>query len=85
MATDMLAGSEDKIPGGILDLHALGRIADVEVGRRALYSSPAASYVTGWVLDVNGLPRVDQVAADFFERPASIRKRQSYRPIASGC
>lgn len=56
MATDMLAGSEDKLPAGILDFHALGRIATVEevaVGIVFL-ASPAASYVTGSDLDVNG-------------------------------
>ncbi|RWY80486.1 SDR family oxidoreductase [Rhizobium leguminosarum] len=56
MATDMLAGSEDKLPAGILDLHALGRIATVEeVAAGIIFlASPAASYVTGSVLDVNG-------------------------------
>ncbi|ACS55849.1 short-chain dehydrogenase/reductase SDR [Rhizobium leguminosarum bv. trifolii WSM1325] len=56
MATDMLAGSEDKLPAGILDLHALGRIATVEeVAAGIIFlASPSASYVTGSVLDVNG-------------------------------
>ncbi|TAV98395.1 SDR family oxidoreductase [Rhizobium ruizarguesonis] len=56
MATDMLAGSEDKLPAGILDLHALGRIATVEEVAAGIVflASPAASYVTGSVLDVNG-------------------------------
>ncbi|KAA0695437.1 SDR family NAD(P)-dependent oxidoreductase [Neorhizobium sp. P12A] len=56
MATDMLAGSEEKLPAGILDLHALGRIATVEEVAAGIVflASPAASYVTGSVLDVNG-------------------------------
>ncbi|MBB4440721.1 MULTISPECIES: SDR family NAD(P)-dependent oxidoreductase [Rhizobium] len=56
MATDMLAGSEDKLPASILDLHALGRIATVEEVAAGIVflASPAASYVTGSVLDVNG-------------------------------
>lgn len=56
MATDMLAGSEDKLPTGLLDLHALGRIATVEEVAAGIVflATPAASYVTGSVLDVNG-------------------------------
>jgi NAD(P)-dependent dehydrogenase (short-subunit alcohol dehydrogenase family) len=56
MATDMLAGSEDKLPAGILDLHALGRIATVaEVAAGIVFlASPVVRYVTGSVLDVNG-------------------------------
>jgi NAD(P)-dependent dehydrogenase (short-subunit alcohol dehydrogenase family) len=56
MATDTLAGSEDKLPSGIRDLHALGRIATLEEVAAGIVflASPAARYVTGSVLDVNG-------------------------------
>ncbi len=56
MATDMAAGSADKIPLSILELHAIPRIATVEeVAAGVVFlASPAASYITGSVLDVNG-------------------------------
>ncbi|MBP2238832.1 NAD(P)-dependent dehydrogenase (short-subunit alcohol dehydrogenase family) [Sinorhizobium kostiense] len=56
MATDMAAGSADKLPPSITDLHALGRIGTVdEVAAAILFlASPGASYVTGAVLDANG-------------------------------
>ena len=56
MATDMAAGAADKLPAGILDLHALGRIATVEEVAAAVVflATPAASYITGSVIDANG-------------------------------
>jgi NAD(P)-dependent dehydrogenase (short-subunit alcohol dehydrogenase family) len=56
MATDMAAGSADKLPATIIDLHALGRIATVEEVAAGIVflASPAASYLTGSILDVNG-------------------------------
>jgi len=56
MATDMAAGSAGVMPPSILDLHALGRIAQVEEVAAGIVflASPAAAYVTGAVLDVSG-------------------------------
>jgi NAD(P)-dependent dehydrogenase (short-subunit alcohol dehydrogenase family) len=56
MATDMAAGSLEKLPASIIDLHALGRIATVEEVAAAIVflASPGASYLTGTILDVNG-------------------------------
>jgi NAD(P)-dependent dehydrogenase (short-subunit alcohol dehydrogenase family) len=56
MATDMAAGSADKLPPGLLDLHALGRVGLVqEVAAGIVFlATPAASYITGAVLDMNG-------------------------------
>jgi NAD(P)-dependent dehydrogenase (short-subunit alcohol dehydrogenase family) len=56
MATDMAAGSADKLPDGVMDLHAIRRIATVEeVAAGILFlAAPSTSYVTGSVLDVNG-------------------------------
>lgn len=56
MATDMQAGSAEALPQSILELHALGRIAAVqEVAAAILFlASPAASYITGAVIDANG-------------------------------
>lgn len=56
MATDMAAGSADALPDGILELHAMGRIATVEeVAAGVVFlASSAASYITGSVLDISG-------------------------------
>jgi NAD(P)-dependent dehydrogenase (short-subunit alcohol dehydrogenase family) len=56
MATDMAAAVGDNLPPGLLDLHALGRVGLVqEVAAGIVFlASPAASYITGAVLDMNG-------------------------------
>jgi NAD(P)-dependent dehydrogenase (short-subunit alcohol dehydrogenase family) len=56
MATDMAAGSLEQLPASIIDLHAIPRIATVEeVAAGVVFlASPAASYLTGSILDVNG-------------------------------
>jgi NAD(P)-dependent dehydrogenase (short-subunit alcohol dehydrogenase family) len=56
MATDMAAASADKLPPGLLSLHALGRAGRVEEVAAGIVflASPAASYISGAVLDMNG-------------------------------
>ena len=56
MATDMAAGVADNLPSGVLDLHAIPRIATVEEVAAAIVflAGPEAAYITGSVLDVNG-------------------------------
>jgi NAD(P)-dependent dehydrogenase (short-subunit alcohol dehydrogenase family) len=56
MATDMAAAVAENLPAGVLDLHALGRIATVEEVAAAVVflATPAASYITGSVIDANG-------------------------------
>jgi NAD(P)-dependent dehydrogenase (short-subunit alcohol dehydrogenase family) len=56
MATDMAAGSADKLPPGLLQLHALGRVGQVEEVAAGIVflATPAASFITGAVLDMNG-------------------------------
>jgi NAD(P)-dependent dehydrogenase (short-subunit alcohol dehydrogenase family) len=56
MATDMAAAVGDNLPPSLLDLHALGRVGLVqEVAAGIVFlASPAASYITGAVLDMNG-------------------------------
>lgn len=56
MATDMATASAATLPPGVLELHALARpglVEEVAAGIVFL-ASPAASYITGAVLDVNG-------------------------------
>ena len=54
--TRMLEGVPDKAMQAVLAATPLGRLADpMEIGASVLYlASPAASFVTGHVLDVNG-------------------------------
>jgi NAD(P)-dependent dehydrogenase (short-subunit alcohol dehydrogenase family) len=54
--TRMLEGVPEKALNAVLAVTPLGRFADpMEIGASALYlASPAASFVTGHVLDVNG-------------------------------
>jgi len=54
--TRMLEGVPEKALQSVLAITPLGRFADpMEIGASALYlASPAASFVTGHVLDVNG-------------------------------
>lgn len=56
MATDMAAASADGLPPGLMDVHAIRRMAAVEeVAAGILFLSGAsAGYITGSVLDVNG-------------------------------
>jgi NAD(P)-dependent dehydrogenase (short-subunit alcohol dehydrogenase family) len=54
--TRMLDGIPDKALKAVLDLTPVGRLGDpMEIGASVLYlASPAAGFVTGHVLDVNG-------------------------------
>jgi len=54
--TRMLEGVSDKALQSVLDATPMGRLGDpMEIGASVLYlASPAASFVTGHVLDVNG-------------------------------
>ncbi len=54
--TRMLDGVPDKALQSVLDVTPMGRFAEpMEIGASVLYlASPAASFVTGHVLDVNG-------------------------------
>jgi NAD(P)-dependent dehydrogenase (short-subunit alcohol dehydrogenase family) len=56
MATDMAAASAGGLPPGLMDVHAIRRMATVEeVAAGILFlSGPSAGYITGSVLDVNG-------------------------------
>ncbi|WP_213989952.1 SDR family oxidoreductase [Sodalis sp. dw_96] len=56
MATDMAAGSADKLPPSFMDTHAIGRFATVEevAAVIAFIAGPDAGYMTGSVVDVNG-------------------------------
>lgn len=57
MATDMSAAAmEAGLPPGIMELHAIQRMATVEeVAAGVLFlAGPSSSYITGSVLDVNG-------------------------------
>lgn len=56
MATDMAAASAGQLPPGLMDVHAIRRMAEVEeVAAGILFlAGPTASYITGSVLDVNG-------------------------------
>jgi len=57
METDMTAAlAVDGVPRGIYDLMALGRLAKVEevAAAVAFLATPAASYITGAVIDANG-------------------------------
>jgi NAD(P)-dependent dehydrogenase (short-subunit alcohol dehydrogenase family) len=54
--TRMLDGVPDKVVKSVIDLTPVGRLGDpMEIGASALYlASPAAGFITGHVLDVNG-------------------------------
>jgi NAD(P)-dependent dehydrogenase (short-subunit alcohol dehydrogenase family) len=54
--TRMLDGVSDKALQSVLDITPVGRFADpMEIGASVLYlASPAAAFVTGHVLDING-------------------------------
>jgi 3-oxoacyl-[acyl-carrier protein] reductase len=54
--TRMLDAVPDKVMKGLLDITPVGRLGDpMEIGASVLYlASPAAGFVTGHVLDVNG-------------------------------
>lgn len=54
--TRMLDGVPDKVMKSLLDITPVGRLGDpMEIGASVLYlASPAAGFVTGHVLDVNG-------------------------------
>ena len=54
--TRMLEGIPDKALQSVLDLTPVGRLGDpMEIGASVLYlASPAAGFVTGHVLDING-------------------------------
>lgn len=54
--TRMLEGVPDKALQAVLDLTPVGRLGDpMEIGASVLYlASPAAGFVTGHVLDING-------------------------------
>ena len=54
--TRMLEGVPDKVMKAVLDLTPVGRLGDpMEIGASVLYlASPAAGFITGHVLDVNG-------------------------------
>jgi NAD(P)-dependent dehydrogenase (short-subunit alcohol dehydrogenase family) len=54
--TRMLERVPEKVMKGVLDLTPMGRLGEpMEIGAAVLYlASPAASFVTGHVLDVNG-------------------------------
>ncbi len=57
MATDMTAAiAVDGVPPGMLDLMAIGRLAGVdEVAAAVVFlATPAASYITGSVIEANG-------------------------------
>ena len=57
METDMTAAlAVDGVPRGMYDLMALGRLAKVEevAAAVAFLATPAASYITGAVIDANG-------------------------------
>jgi NAD(P)-dependent dehydrogenase (short-subunit alcohol dehydrogenase family) len=56
MATDMAAGSADKLPPAVMETHAISRIATVEEVAAAIVflAGPDAGYITGSVIDVNG-------------------------------
>lgn len=56
MATDMAAASKDGLPPGLMDVHAIWRMATVEeVAAGILFlAGPSAGYITGSVLDMNG-------------------------------
>jgi NAD(P)-dependent dehydrogenase (short-subunit alcohol dehydrogenase family) len=56
MATDMAAGSADKLPPAFMDTHAIGRFATVEEVAAVItfLAGPDAGYITGSVIDVNG-------------------------------
>ena len=54
--TRMLDGVPEKALQAVLDITPVGRLGDpMEIGASVLYlASPAAAFVTGHVLDVNG-------------------------------
>jgi NAD(P)-dependent dehydrogenase (short-subunit alcohol dehydrogenase family) len=54
--TRMLEGVPDKVMKSVLDLTPVGRLGDpMEIGASVVYlASPAAGFVTGHVLDING-------------------------------
>ena len=54
--TRMLDGVPDKAMQSVLDITPVGRLGDpMEIGASVLYlASPAAGFVTGHVLDING-------------------------------
>jgi 3-oxoacyl-[acyl-carrier protein] reductase len=54
--TRMLDGVSEKALQSVLDLTPVGRLGDpMEIGASVLYlASPAAGFVTGHVLDING-------------------------------
>ncbi|HEY0207530.1 SDR family NAD(P)-dependent oxidoreductase [Acerihabitans sp.] len=56
MATDMAAGSADKLPPSFMDTHAINRFATVEEVAAVItfLAGPDAGYITGSVVDVNG-------------------------------
>jgi 3-oxoacyl-[acyl-carrier protein] reductase len=54
--TRMMDGVPDTVMKSVLDMTPLGRLADpMEIGASVLYlASPAAGFITGHVLDING-------------------------------
>lgn len=56
MDTDMAAGSKGKLPPIILESHAIPRFAEVDEVAAAIVflAGPAAGFITGSVIDVNG-------------------------------
>jgi NAD(P)-dependent dehydrogenase (short-subunit alcohol dehydrogenase family) len=56
MPTDMAADAAHNLPEGMMDLHAIRRIATVEevAATVCFLAGPNASYITGGILDVTG-------------------------------